>query len=186
MIHYTHPTRYGTITYRYVGPKRIADRVAPGVLGTPIRSAADVLRWVTESKQVADAAGAVVATFIVDRDGTLRVADRHREHVACAGSEPVLSAGEMRFELTGRTVRVAEASNQSTGYCPEPESWPAVASAFARAGLEAPPAFGLACVFRLCPACGRKNIVKDEVFECGVCGAALPAAYNCQEDASAG
>jgi hypothetical protein len=170
--------------YRYVGPKRIADRIVPDQRGAPIRSPDDVIRWVADSGQTSDADGYVIATFVLDQAGNLLVADRHSEHVACAVGEPVLSAGEMTFDLTAPPVRVVEVSNQSTGYCPEPESWPAVAAALTAAGLEAPPWFARVCVFRRCVGCGMRNLVKDGVFECAVCGRDLPAEYNCQDEAA--
>lgn len=167
--------------YTYIGPKRIADRAPSTPAGTPIRSAADLVRWVRDTGQRPNAEGCVIATFVIPEDGTLLVADRHSEHVACAGRQPVRSAGEITFQVSSPVVEVAAVSNQSTGYCPEPESWPAVAAAIIAAGLEPPPGFALACVFRRCPRCGNINVVKDEVFKCGVCEAGLPVAYNCQE-----
>jgi hypothetical protein len=53
---------------------------------------------------------------------------RRSEHVVCAGGGLVRAAGELRFELRHGSVVVAEASNQSTGYCPEPQSWTARAA----------------------------------------------------------
>jgi hypothetical protein len=167
--------------YRYVGPKRIADRVEPIPAGTPIRCADDLYRWIRDSEQELDADDCVIATFVIDANGVLLVADRRSEHVACAGRQLVLSAGELTIRSSDSTVVVIGASNQSTGYCPEPESWPAVATALRLAGLEAPAGFTLECVFRLCPKCGNKNLVKDSVFDCGVCGSSLPVAYNCQD-----
>ena len=41
----------------------------------------------------------------------------------------VLGAGEMTFVQAGADWRVAEVTNQSTGFCPDPDSWPAVAAA---------------------------------------------------------
>jgi hypothetical protein len=119
---------------------------------------------------------------VVDRVGTLRIADRHSEHVACAGGEPVQSAGEVTFALLGESVGVEAVSNQSTGYCPEPSSWSAVQGALSRAGLVVPQAFTPACVFRRCVRCGSICVVKDGVLECGVCSSPLPQAYNCQDE----
>src|SRR5262245_13695081 len=130
--------------YQYIGPKQIADRASPTPAGTPIRSAADLARWVRESGQRPNSDRCVIATFVVDAAGVLLVADRHSEHVACAGQRPVRSAGEITFRVIGQTVEVTAASNQSTGYCPEPESWPAVAAALSAAGLEPPAGFDLA------------------------------------------
>ena len=167
--------------YRYIGPRQIAARATPILAGTPIHSVADVIQWVRRTGQRSDPNGDVIATFVVDQNGVLLIADRHSEHVVCAGGQPVQSAGEITFQVSGSVIEVATVSNQSTGYCPEPESWAAVAAALAVAGLELPAHFALACVFRLCPACGSKNLIKDGVFECGVCEAVLPVAYNCQQ-----
>ena len=94
----------------------------------------------------------------------------------------MLSAGEIwiREEKEGplATVTVGEVTNQSTGYCPEPESWPALAAALEAAGVAHPGGFTTEFVFRLCPACGQRNIVKEGVFECGVCGGKLDAEWN--------
>jgi len=89
-----------------------------------------------------------------------------------------LSTGLIFFALDRNDVRVAEITNQSTGYCPEPESWPAVAQALDRAGIEHPGEFTTVCVFRRCEGCGSRNIVKDGWFHCDVCGRALPAKWN--------
>ncbi len=164
--------------YRYVGPKRIAERVGLTPTGVSIRSPDDVRTWVRETGQ-GSGAGCVIVTFVVNASGELLVADRHSEHVACAGGGVVRSAGEMTFAV-GRSVEVIAVSNQSTGYCPEPESWPAVAEALTQAGLTAPDGLSLACVFRRCVVCESLTLVKTGVFECGVCGADLPVGYNVQ------
>lgn len=163
--------------YRYVGPREIAERVAGQPGGTPIHSPGELLRWVRETNQ----ANPATCTFVVDADGVLLVADRYSEHVACAGGRAVRSAGELTVRVTGPKVEMVAVSNQSTGYCPEPESLSAVQAALARAGLEAPAGFDPVCVFRRCPTCGTKNLVKDGVFECGACSADLPGEYNCQD-----
>jgi hypothetical protein len=164
--------------YRYVGPPEIAERARRAPPGHVVRSPEDVVVWARETGQEMDAEGFIAATFVVDVAGRLRLADRRSEHVACAGGGPVLSAGEMRFEVLVKSFRVAEVSNQSVGYGPEPESWPAVAAALARARVPAPAGFSLVCVFRRCPGCGERNIVKDGLFVCAACGADLPAAWN--------
>jgi hypothetical protein len=166
--------------YRYIGPKHIANRAAQMPAGARIRSAADVIRWVRDTGQRPDGNGCVIATFVVDQAGVLLVADRHSEHVDCAGDQPVQSAGEITFRLCGTAVQVAAVSNQSTGYCPEPESWSAVAAAVAAARLKHPVGFDPLCVFRRCPGCSSINLVKAGVFACGVCGLELPTDYNCQ------
>ncbi len=124
----------------------------------------------------------VVFTFIVDADGSLWIADRHSEHVACARGGDVLSAGEMMFEVDGESVSVTDVTNQSTGYCPEPESWPAVAAALDKAGIAHPNGFTRAFLFRLCEGCGQTNIVKEGDFTCAVCGIELKQEWNFSHD----
>jgi hypothetical protein len=119
-------------------------------------------------------------TYVVNRSGTLIVAPRRSEHVACAGGEDVLGAGELtaiRLQKSAR-ISVVEISNQSTGYCPEPESWPAVAAALDVAKLSHPGRFTFEAIFRRCPRCGARNLVKEEWFVCAECDADLPRAWN--------
>jgi hypothetical protein len=163
--------------YAYVGPRAIAERCR-GASGIRIASSEDMRRWIAHTGQKADDVGEITATFVIDLTGTLRLADRHSEHVACAGGEDVLSAGEMTFAISDKEVLVVRVTNQSTGYCPEPESWPAVVAALARAGLTAPEGFTPAFVFRRCVRCGETSIVKDGWFVCGTCDAALPGVWN--------
>lgn len=162
--------------YRYIGPKKIAERAGAAPAGVRIASPDDVRHWVRQTGQHADAAGNVVVTFI-DEEGWLRIADRHSEHVACAGGKPVRSAGEMAFVIHKNEVSVTWVTNQSTGYCPEPHSWPAVQAALAQADLAAPDGFSQAFDYRRCPQCGSINIVKHRVFECG-CSTSLPEEWN--------
>ncbi|WUI04287.1 hypothetical protein OHR68_07985 [Spirillospora sp. NBC_00431] len=147
--------------YAYVGPADLLGQVRPGMAGTPIMSAADVERLTRDEPY----------TYVVGIDGTLRIAPRRSEHVACAGGQDVLAAGEITFEGTA----VTEVSNQSTGYCPGAESWPAVAGALDRAGLERPDGFTALFVFRHCPGCGELNVVKDDHYACVFCDADLPS-----------
>ncbi len=164
--------------YRYVGPAGIAARVAGRPGGTRIGSQADLVRWCMATGQVPDRSGLIAVTFVIDAEGQLLVADRHSEHVACAGGGPVLSAGEMWFAVSAERVEVAEVSNHSTGFCPEPESWPAIAAALDRACISHPCRFTTEITFRRCEACGERNVVKDGWFICGVCGAELPGEWN--------
>jgi len=164
--------------YRYIGTKDIAEHALKAPRGTPILSRHDVVAWAKASRQTPDTDGCVTATFIVDESGVLRIADRHSEHVACAGGGLVFSAGEITFALNAESVDVVAVSNQSAGYCPEPESWPSVASALDRAGIRHPGHFTQPIVFRRCPSCSQRNIVKDDWFECGVCGNELPGTWN--------
>ncbi|MCE9573281.1 MAG: hypothetical protein K8W52_09000 [Deltaproteobacteria bacterium] len=162
-----------TSAYRYVGPEAIRAAAADAAPGTAIGRATDLSDWL--AAHVADREdGATPATFVVTVDGILRIASRRSEHVACAGGQPVLAAGEIFF-ARGACVAV---SNLSTGYCPRPDSYAAVAAALARAGIAHPPAYTAAFEFRRCPACGERNLVKDDHFACALCDAELPEMWN--------
>ena len=165
-------------SYKYIGPDELRGSSSER---HSITQPSDVLDWIAHTRQTLEH-GSVTATFIVDTGGRLWVADRRSEHVACAAGQPVLSAGEMTFEVESRSVSVAAVSNQSLGYCPEPTSWPAVAAALENCGLPAPKFFTSAFTLRRCEVCGTKNVVKDGVFECGVCGSALPDVWNFERD----
>jgi len=91
---------------------------------------------------------------------------------------PVLSAGEITFERGPDGLGVTSASNQSTGYCPEPSSWSAVAAALDRIAVPHPGRFTDEFTFRRCPRCGERNLVRDGDFTCAICDAELPAAWN--------
>jgi hypothetical protein len=147
----------------------------PGSEGRPIGSTDEFATWLATR---GDDELAEPFTFVVDLDGTLRVAPRRSEHVACAGGAPVLSAGEITFSRDQEHWRVSEVSNQSAGYCPDLASWPAVSGALDRAGLEHPGRFTHPLVFRRCPRCQECNLVKDDDFACVICGAQLPRAWN--------
>jgi hypothetical protein len=164
--------------YCYMGPAAVQARVAGRPAGTRIASAADLLAWLHGGGAHPAPEDLLAATFVIDAAGNLLLADRRSEHVACAGGGPVLSAGELFFRVRAGSVAVVEASNQSTGYCPEPESWPAVAAALDRLDVAHPGRFTTEAVFRRCERCGERNVVKDGWFVCGVCGAELPAAWN--------
>jgi hypothetical protein len=168
------PVRYGRRVYRYVGPASVLAAVRAGGEGRRIGSPADLAAWLAAS---GDEAGEP-RTFVVDVAGFLRLAPRRSEHVACAGGAEVLGAGEIAFGRAGERWAVAGISNQSTGYCPDPDSWPAVAAALDRAGVAHPGEFTDPVVFRRCPACGERNLVKDGDFVCAVCGGELPPGWN--------
>jgi hypothetical protein len=160
--------------YEYVGPEEIRRRAFTAPAGVRTASPLDLENWARQTGQRPNREGLIAATFVVDEQGNLCVADRGSEHIACSGSRAVLSAGELFFLAS----EVVEVSNQSTGFCPEPESWPVVAAALDRAGLHHPGRFTREVVFRRCPACGQRNIVKDGWFVCGVCGVMLPREWN--------
>ncbi|MGW2047233.1 hypothetical protein ACWCPF_18925 [Streptomyces sp. NPDC001858] len=158
--------------YGYVGPEDVRRAVGHGTGGRPIRRAADL-------DAAATAADAEPFTYVVGLDGLLRLAPRRSEHVACAGGDDVLGAGEISFRHDPHEgVRVHEVSNQSTGYCPDPDSWPAVATALDRAGIGRPDGFTHALVFRRCERCEENNVVREGVFVCVFCDGDLPLLWN--------
>ncbi|MEU1616248.1 hypothetical protein ABZ479_02975 [Streptomyces sp. NPDC005722] len=159
--------------FTYVGPDDIrAAVVRPGAAGRAVRSPQDVREWL---EGAGPAEREEPFTYVVDPGGTLLLAPRRSEHVACAGGGPVLAAGEIAFAARREGGwEVTEVSNQSTGYCPDPDaSWPALAAALDRAGLARPAWFTQAVVFRHCPRCGERNLVKDGDFTCALCEAPL-------------
>jgi hypothetical protein len=161
--------------YPYVGPEDVRSVALGAGAGRPIRSRDDFDLWVrtVDGRELAEP-----FTFVVDPDGFLRLASRRSEHVACAGGGQVLCAGEIAFEGGPAGWAVNEVTNQSTGYCPDTDSWPAVAAAIERAGLTHPGGFTSAFVFRRCPRCHQHNVVKEFDFVCAVCGSDLPAEWN--------
>ncbi|MFJ8847498.1 hypothetical protein ACIRFF_31885 [Streptomyces cyaneofuscatus] len=164
--------------YPYVGPAELRELVRAGGEGRSIRSAADFGEWVSA---LALDELAEPFTFVVDGGGVLRLAPRRSEHVVCAGGGEVLSAGEMSFrEESGRWV-VEEVSNQSTGYCPDVSSWPAVAEALDGIGIHRPSGFTHEVVFRRCHFCRELSIVREMDFVCVFCGEDLPRERNVGE-----
>ncbi|WP_219722096.1 hypothetical protein [Deinococcus planocerae] len=160
--------------YPYIGPRDIRLRAASGPVGSPIHSKADHSEWVG---QYSRGQGEVSATFVIDLDGVLLLAERHSEHVVCAGGAPVLAAGELILE-GARGAIVAGITNQSTGYCPEAFSWSAVQAALSRLKLTFPDGFTHVFTFRRCEACGQINVVKDGDYTCAVCLHALAVQRN--------
>ncbi len=164
--------------YPYVGPTHLAKQASSDTPRLRVDDAALLASWVAEQPGT-DPDGTLTVTFVVLPDG-LWVADRHSEHVACARGGPLHSAGEMTFaaDRRRRSVEVVYVTNQSTGFCPEPESWPAVEAALDAVGIAHPGGFSAEMIFRRCSKCGATNIVKDGRFECAVCGAELPGEWN--------
>ncbi|HET9960254.1 MAG TPA: hypothetical protein VFQ61_37445 [Polyangiaceae bacterium] len=161
-------------SFGYVGPAEIRARAVEGNGGTPADSQEAVLTWLRDNF-TPDAGW---ATFVVDLSGTLLVAPRRTEHVACAAGNRVLAAGELRFARDGA---VAEITNNSTGYCPAEDCWPAVDAALKRAGLVGPSSFTFVARFRRCPRCLERNLIKDDWYYCAFCDSALPLAWNFDE-----
>lgn len=163
--------------YSFVGPDRLRHlRRDPSVSGPA--SAAQLLAWVSAQLPRGRRDGALTVTYTIDPSGQLWVADRHSEHVACADGGPVLAAGEMTFSFRADQISATGITNQSTGFCPEPDCWPAVAGALDSLGISHPGSFEHAFLFRRCPQCAAINLIKEEIFSCDCCAADLPADWN--------
>jgi len=84
-----------------------------GGAGYPIGSSVAFETWATtvDKQDLAEP-----FTFVVDVDGVLRLAARRSEHVACAASGDVLSAGEITFWRGpgGWTVNEVTTSQRAT------------------------------------------------------------------------
>lgn len=163
--------------YSYVGPSDLKQRLKRESHCIHITSAADLIPWtaaLSSSRRDSD----IPATFIIDLAEHLWVADRRSEHVACADGQDVLAAGEIIFERSGNHICAAEITNQSTGYCPEPECWSVVARVLDRLGISRPQFFTQAFEFRRCDRCSATNLIKDDVYECAICNSPLSRDWN--------
>lgn len=157
--------------FAYVGPEKIREAAQGAARGAAVESRGAAVAWY--AAHGAEERG--WATYTVSTAGVLYLAPRRSEHVACAGGDRVLAAGELRLDRAGA---VLEASNNSTGYCPREDCWGAVRDALDRAGIARPEGFTFVAVFRRCEACGERNLVKDEWYVCAVCDAELPRGWN--------
>jgi hypothetical protein len=164
--------------YRYVGPEDIRRHSEGKGGGDLVSSPDDVREWAKRTGQVANAEGLIRSTYVVDEQGRLRIADYGSEHVACALGGCVLAAGVAWFAITRSAVAVERIDNYSTGYCPEPTCWPAVAAALQHARIPHPGRFAPEMVFRRCPRCGQRNVVRDGWYYCAVCHSELPGTWN--------
>lgn len=158
--------------YRYVGSESARANAEDYGPGARITSRVQFAKWVAAHPEAVSEA----ATYVVDEDGVLRLAPRRSEHVACAQGGAVMAAGEIAFAWD--LSRVAWCSNQSSGYCPEPSSWGPLCAALGALGVAPPEAFTPECVWRRCDECGQITLVKNDSFDCAVCGEALPLEWN--------
>jgi len=164
--------------YSYVGPKEQSEFSGVSLFRARISIYNDLVSWLTGSSNSRTRSVTITATYVIDLSGALWLADQHTEHVACAGGQDVLAAGEMTLAQDENGVIVSEVTNQSTGYCPEPSSWPTVAEALDQLGVIYPSGFTRAYIFRRCSTCGSTNIIKDDWYECAVCGGPLSHEWN--------
>jgi hypothetical protein len=165
------PTR----RYRNVSPPELRETGRPALDAVTVTSQQVLTAWLA-SRGASEIAGPL--TFVVTLDGHLPLAPRRSEHAGCAAGQDVLAAGEISFTRHRQTWTVGDVSNQSTGYCPDPDSGPAVAAARDRVGLAHPPDFTHKVIFRRCPACHERNIVHDAHFVSAICGSPLPQDRN--------
>lgn len=165
------------VQYQYVGPAEILSGFDGKPIGRRIINVQDIWQWIADTTQEFTQQ-MLIATFIVNIKGGLMLSERHSEHVRCAGGAPVLSAGEITFLKRGKEMEVVEISNQSTGYCPRPASWPALQKALAAIGMAYPEGFTQTYEFRYCSRCESINLIKEQVFICSVCDTALSLAWN--------
>jgi hypothetical protein len=160
--------------YRYVGPAEFHGQ-PPSAAAVTLGSIAVLGRWLAGRER---AELNEPFTFVVTLDGSLRVAPRRSEHVILATGQDVRAAGEMMFTRKAGVPCVLEVTNQSTGYCPDPDCWMAVSGALDRLGAEHPDDFTTKLTFRQCPACGERNVVRDGDFTCALCDSDLPTHWN--------
>ena len=165
--------------YRYVGPDDIRRRTVGRTERFCILQAANAVSCIVRLEPTPARRSYVPVTYIVDPQGLLWLADRRSEHVACADGGEVLAAGELVFSEHRGGVEAIEASNQSTGYCPQPECWEALAAALDRACIPHPEGFTARFEFRRCGQCGTVSLIKDDVFECAACQVELSGVWNC-------
>lgn len=161
--------------YHYVGPAKILEASRSSDPGLVIGTREQLLCWLKDHANDTNSDGSISATFIIDKSEKLRLSPRRYEHIACASRESVLGAGEMSFIANGEIIDV---NNYSTGFCPEPESWISCAAALDRIGIMHPNEFTRKIIFRRCPECTERNIVKDNWYVCDLCGSELPIRWN--------
>jgi hypothetical protein len=164
--------------YQYVGPDAIRDAATQRQPGALIDSPDSLVTWARAEFGSQGLSDLLMVTYTVGEENELRVADRHAEHVACAGGGSVRAAGEMGLIFEMGSVVVEEASNQATGYCPEPGCWDALERVLTDLGIPHPGSFTRIFHFRRCKKCRQVNIVKDEWFYCAVCDEELPQEWN--------
>ncbi|HEX9061007.1 MAG TPA: hypothetical protein VF941_12580 [Clostridia bacterium] len=160
--------------YYYIGPSEIKNLVVDDFFGSHIKTYSDLEIWFnSNADSIETNNGIFILTFIIDINGCFVIADRHIEHVRCSGGKPVLSAGEVSFIWDKNSYKIAEITNQSTGFCPDSSSWAVVKDALDKIPLQHPDRFTTEFIIRKCDTCSQINIIKDSYFVCGVCGSEL-------------
>jgi hypothetical protein len=163
--------------YSYVGPKELLELVSDDVDRICISSLSEVHKWLKRTNQILDRNNSVTSTYIIDIKGVIWIGDRHMEHVVCAKGQPVLSAGEITLTIN-ETINASFITNQSTGFCPKPQSWKYTKLALEQANIRYPEELSVALEFRICTHCNTINIIKENHFYCAVCDNQLPNDWN--------
>lgn len=164
--------------YKYVGPSGIRARADFDTPRHLVVDARGILAWATEMAGLTSKDRELTFTYVVLPVARLFLADRRSEHVACARGSAVVTAGEITFERHGSGLILAEISNLSTGYCPEPGSWPVINEALVRAGFPSIRGFTHPFEFRFCAPCAQTCVIKDHAFICPACSGDLPREWN--------
>ncbi len=159
--------------YEFVGPDRLRPDATAGIPRYRLHPKARAPDLLSELEIRDLGMTELTLTYIVDQRGMVWVAERHVEHIACARGEPVLAAGELTVDLSVKEFEILAATNQSTGYCPEPECWHALAEALDAAGLDRPDGFEYAFRFGRCRKCRSITVIKEDDFSCAECGSEL-------------
>ena len=163
--------------YNYVGSPENLAIVGHQQRRLKVTSLDAVRAWIAETRQELEH-NILTVTFIVDATGQLWISDRRSEHVVCAAGGPVYCAGELALEISNKSINLSSVTNLSTGFCPEPSSWPTVATELVRIGLQVPNGFGPGFDFRRCAVCGTTNTVKEGWFFCAQCDSELDQEWN--------
>jgi len=164
--------------YKYVGPNEIKVASLQQAKRFRIQSVSSLTSCIQSLSLSGRSNNPLVCTFTIDTHGELWLADRRSEHVACAGGENVLAAGEITFYQVGNGFEVTEVTNQSTGYCPQPSSWSVVAGVLDRMKIQRPLEFTTSFEFRRCEQCASINLIKESLYSCDVCGEKLSFSWN--------
>ncbi|WP_009964699.1 hypothetical protein [Verrucomicrobium spinosum] len=164
--------------YPYVGPAAIKEKVNMAAPRHEVTTADGLMKWALDAGYFSPGTPSEVFTYTVLSGHHLFIADRHSEHIACARGAPVECAGEIAFRRSKTGLVIEEASNLSTGYCPESSAWVALDLALKAAGFPGVQGFTTAFEFRYCQRCLQTCVIKDEVYECPSCLEPLPAEWN--------
>lgn len=164
--------------FTYSGTPSIAKIHSNSPMGFWVQKAEDFITWTQQNQQKPERDLIFRATYVLDTLGKFLIADRHSEHVACAGGQSVLAEGEVGFTIQKKSVVIEEISNYSTGYCPDVLCFAEVQKTLNQINVLHPNWWTREAVFRRCLNCKEKNLVKDSWFYCLICYAPLTENWN--------